>query len=319
MQYEFQCRTVDNVELIVDVSLYWSIVDIEKMIMATADAPGDICTHARSKIIQSVANKTLMEFLRDFNEIIRKGAGVDAMPGGIAGVEQDAAKEECQERVDAAQAALEKARVTFEQEQQTGDEMSIAQAAIQLSEARSTVKTEERALAVATRAHDPFYGSRGVDLISVEVLQFNCSNPDTDATLQEIIKETADRLKKQEFQKGENEVAMSKMEGDIELEKKNKELIEIKKSHMIIESKIEGQAEAQKVRSYMEELTSESGIRLDQAKSVELFTMLRKMDTIKMLSNSKSTMYITPDDVNLSIGHLYPSQDPAITAPGRRH
>lgn len=53
---------------------------------------------------------------------------------------------------------------------------------------------------------DPFYAERGVNLISVEVLKFKCSNKDTDLTLQEIIKETADRLKKKEYQQGENEV-----------------------------------------------------------------------------------------------------------------
>merc|ERR1719364_614634 len=53
-----------------------------------------------------------------------------------------------------------------------------------------------------TEAHhhhiDTFYVKRGVQLLSVEVLQFKCSNPDTDKTLQAIIKETADRLKKKE-------------------------------------------------------------------------------------------------------------------------
>merc|ERR1712216_588955 len=60
---------------------------------------------------------------------------------------------------------------------------------------------------------DLFYEQRGVELLSVEVLQFKCSNPDTDKTLQAIIKETAERLKKKECQKGENEVAISAMQG----------------------------------------------------------------------------------------------------------
>lgn len=78
MQYQFSCRTVDNVELIVDVSFYWSIMEdagMQSMIMKTADAPGDICTHARSGIIQCVANKTLLMFIENFNEIVRDGAG----------------------------------------------------------------------------------------------------------------------------------------------------------------------------------------------------------------------------------------------------
>merc|ERR1712023_207765 len=88
---------------------------------------------------------------------------------------------------------------------------------------------------------DLFYEERGVQLLSVEVLQFKCSNPDTDKTLQAIIKETADRLKKKECQKGENEMALAKLEGEIEQEKLNKDLIELKKSHLKTEAKIEGE------------------------------------------------------------------------------
>eukprot|EP00658_Telonema_sp_P-2_P007427 TRINITY_DN1276_c0_g2_i1.p1 TRINITY_DN1276_c0_g2~~TRINITY_DN1276_c0_g2_i1.p1 ORF type:complete len:437 (-),score=132.21 TRINITY_DN1276_c0_g2_i1:418-1728(-) len=320
MQYEFQCRTVDNVELVVDVSLYWSIIDIEKMIMSTADAPGDVCTHARSKIIQSVSNKSLMEFLTDFNEIIRKGAGVDPQPDSVESFEHREVREAAIEDTRKATVALEAAQREFSEAEQSGD-LDVKSAALaQLSVARSHLKTAARQQSIAERAHDPFYGSRGVDLISVEVLQFSCSNPETDVTLQEIIKETADRLKKEEFQKGENVVAMKKMEGDIELERKNKELIEIKKSHLIIESKIEGQAEAQKIKSYIEELTGQDpdSLKIGQGEAVDMFTMLRKMDTIKMLSEGKSSMYITPDDVNLSIGHLYPSQEGAANHTSRR-
>lgn len=225
-------------------------------------------------------------------------------------IEHREVREAAEEHVKIAEDALVAAQQEVANAEEAGDIDRRSVALAELSVARSHHKTAVRQLQIAERAHDPFYGSRGIDLISVEVLQFSCSNPETDVTLQEIIKETADRLKKQEFQKGENEVAMKKMEGDIELEKKNKELIEIKKSHLIIESKIEGQAEAQKVKAYMEELTGApaDSLNLKQEEAVSMFTMLRKMDTIKMLSEGQSSLYITPDDVNLSIGHLYPSQ-----------
>merc|ERR1711865_466057 len=118
-----------------------------------------------------------------------------------------------------------------------------------------------------------------------------------------------DRLKKKECQEGENEVAMSKMAGDINLEKKNAELIQIKKSHMITESRIEGQAEAEKVNAFISHLSNEnSNSHINPEKAVELYTMLRKMDAIQVMSSGNNTMYVTPDDVNLSIGQLYPSQ-----------
>jgi len=156
--------------------------------------------------------------------------------------------------------------------------------------------------------HDPFYEDRGVQLLSVEVLQFKCSNPSTDKTLQEIIKETADRLKKKECQKGENEVALSKLEGEIEQEKLNKQLIEIKKSHLKTESRIEGEAEYHKIAAFLGGVTGEGpdDVVVPMEQAVGLYQMLRKLDSVKSLANSKSQLYITPDDVNLTVGNMYP-------------
>ena len=38
--------------------------------------------------------------------------------------------------------------------------------------------------------------------------------------------------------------------------------------------------------------------------------MLRKLDSVKDLANSESSLYITPDDVNLTVGSIYPSAAP---------
>merc|ERR1711998_595851 len=250
MNYEFNCRTIDNVELVVDVSFYWQILDVKSMIERTADAPGDICTHARSMIIQAVSNITLMDFLERFNEIIRAGAGVGNSPLVV---------------------------------------------------------------------QDDFYNQRGVELLSVEVLQFKCSNPDTDKTLQAIIKETAERLKKKENQKGENEVAISKLEGEIEQEKLNKQLIEIKKSHLKTESRIEGEAEYHKVVAFLGGVTGDGAdeVKVPIEEGIGLYQMLRKLDSVKALANSNSSLYNTPDDVNLTVGSLYPV-GPSQAAAGKK-
>lgn len=71
MWYEFSVRTKDNVELIVGITFFWQILDISKMIRTTDDAPGDVCSHARSTIIQSVSKSTLDKFLDRFNEVIK--------------------------------------------------------------------------------------------------------------------------------------------------------------------------------------------------------------------------------------------------------
>eukprot|EP01102_Stenamoeba_stenopodia_P009288 TRINITY_DN2740_c0_g1_i3.p2 TRINITY_DN2740_c0_g1~~TRINITY_DN2740_c0_g1_i3.p2 ORF type:complete len:242 (-),score=65.93 TRINITY_DN2740_c0_g1_i3:595-1320(-) len=71
LTYEFTARTCDNVELVLDVTFFWQILNVEKMIRKTDDAPGDLCAHARSVIIQSVSKTTLEKFLTEFNPIAR--------------------------------------------------------------------------------------------------------------------------------------------------------------------------------------------------------------------------------------------------------
>jgi regulator of protease activity HflC (stomatin/prohibitin superfamily) len=72
MWYEFGVRTKDNVELILGVTFFWQIENVEKMIRTTDDAPGDICSHARSMIIQSVSKSPLETFLDHFNDVVRE-------------------------------------------------------------------------------------------------------------------------------------------------------------------------------------------------------------------------------------------------------
>lgn len=43
MDYEFLVRTADNVEIILDVSIFWQIIDLYKLVLVTQDPPEDIC------------------------------------------------------------------------------------------------------------------------------------------------------------------------------------------------------------------------------------------------------------------------------------
>jgi hypothetical protein len=69
MNFEFNCRTSDNVELTLEGTFFWEISDVEKMVKMTGDTTGDICSHARSRFIQLVAKVTLKQFMDDFNAI----------------------------------------------------------------------------------------------------------------------------------------------------------------------------------------------------------------------------------------------------------
>ncbi|MEO0564531.1 MAG: SPFH domain-containing protein, partial [Chloroflexota bacterium] len=70
MWYDFEVRTKDNVELIIGITFFWQVNEVEKMVATTDDTTGDVCAHSRSMIIQSVSRVTLEAFLDGFNNIV---------------------------------------------------------------------------------------------------------------------------------------------------------------------------------------------------------------------------------------------------------
>jgi len=72
MSFEFNCRTNDNVELILEGSFFWEVVDLRSMMKFTNDTTGDICNHARSRFIELVSKVTLQEFMQQFNDIAKR-------------------------------------------------------------------------------------------------------------------------------------------------------------------------------------------------------------------------------------------------------
>merc|ERR1712050_68914 len=69
MKFEFNCRTSDNVELILEGVSFWEIVDLPLMWKYTGDTTGDMVYHIRSQFIQRVAGVTLKKFMEDLHTI----------------------------------------------------------------------------------------------------------------------------------------------------------------------------------------------------------------------------------------------------------
>ncbi len=222
MWYEFDARTKDNVEITLGITFFWQIVDVEKMILSTDDAPGDICSHARSAIIQAVSQTSLERFLENFNSIVRKAV-----------LDED----------------------------------------------------------------DAFYGERGVRIHSVEVRSISCKDKATQKTLQEIINETTERLKRLQKQESSNEIRMKALEGEIEAEKRKEELVAVRMEIARKEARTQALAEAERVRAFMEEC----GDELSVEQKVELFRLLRKKEILSALAAGNAALYFTPSDVELSI------------------
>merc|ERR1712188_77735 len=67
----------------------------------------------------------------------------------------------------------------------------------------------------------------------------------------------------------------------------------------------------------------QKGEHVGMAEALDIYTMLRKLDSVKLLSNGGAGLYITPNDVNLSVGQLYPADNqqqgkPVRKAPGQQ-
>jgi len=65
----FNCRTSDNVELVLEGVLFWELVDLPAMWRQTGDASGDIVNHIRSKFILHVAQVSLKAFMETLHAI----------------------------------------------------------------------------------------------------------------------------------------------------------------------------------------------------------------------------------------------------------
>jgi len=225
MSFEFTCRTNDNVELILEGSFFWEIVDLEAMVRFTNDTTGDICNHARSRFIAKISKITLQEFMSKFNTIAEQ----------------------------------------VHQDDKSG-----------------------------------FYEQRGVRIHSLEVTGYRCAEQSTANILRQIIQETTNRMNKLQQQESENEVQLHQINGDIEEEKAKSLLIEIQTANSNTVAKMEGMAEAERVKGFLDGMTA-AFPSMEMNKQIELWNVLRKQDALKVISNGNAKLYFTPRDINLSI------------------
>jgi regulator of protease activity HflC (stomatin/prohibitin superfamily) len=75
--FEYSVRTSDNVELVLEGTIFWQVTDVPQMIRTTGDPKGDVWYHARSALIQAVARVTLEGFMAKFSEIVTTATSVD--------------------------------------------------------------------------------------------------------------------------------------------------------------------------------------------------------------------------------------------------
>ena len=148
-----------------------------------------------------------------------------------------------------------------------------------------------------------FYKQRGVKIHSLEVTGYKCAEYSTAQILEQIIQETTNRLNRIQQQESQNEVQLREIKGDIEEEKARSELISIQTANSNQKSKMEGLAEAEKIKSFLSQLSKDIP-DLDKNTIIELWSTLRKEDALKTISKGNATLYFTPNDVNLTIENI---------------
>ena len=222
MWYEFDVRTRDNVELILKVTLFWQIKDVELLVSTTDDASGDVCSHVRSRIIQKVSQVEFADFLSSFNGLVHEAV---------------------------------------------------------LNE------------------NDKFHEERGLLIHSVEVREIACKDQKTQDVLSEIIQETTTRINRIQKQISDNEVAMTRIEGELLAEEGEMKLLEKQLLRFEEESQGEGNRQAQVVSSFLDGLGSE--LSLEQ--KLKVFEVLRKKEVMEGLAGENTRIFLTPEDVDLKL------------------
>merc|ERR1711953_7324 len=76
--FRYNVRTSDKVEMMLEGTIVWQIVDVPKMFSTTPDPKGDIWYHVRQKLIQAVARVTLEEFMNTFSDLTTNLIGNDS-------------------------------------------------------------------------------------------------------------------------------------------------------------------------------------------------------------------------------------------------
>jgi regulator of protease activity HflC (stomatin/prohibitin superfamily) len=154
-----------------------------------------------------------------------------------------------------------------------------------------------------------FYTERGVLVESMEVTGYQCVDAKTADILQEIIRETTNRINRMQKQESENDVARAKLEAEIRLEKKRTDLLTTKASNDRLVSEMEGEANglklAKSAQTFLSALGGVNATLPDVASRLELYRLHQdlasKNDTTSNLASGSAMLFVTPDEVNLNL------------------
>mmetsp|Transcript_47411 Transcript_47411/g.110521 ORF Transcript_47411/g.110521 Transcript_47411/m.110521 type:complete len:594 (-) Transcript_47411:132-1913(-) len=159
------------------------------------------------------------------------------------------------------------------------------------------------------QAVDSFYKDRGVEVQSMEVTKYAPVDADTAAVLQQIIRETTNRINRLQVQESDNEVAAAKLAADIALEEQRTQFIEAQADNERLLAENQGEAGgvqlAREASTFIDGLESSVDSLEDR---IDLYRMHKKMEAqqadVASIANGQGTLFMTASDISLQVGQV---------------
>jgi len=273
--FEYTVRTSDNVELLLEGTIFWQVVDVPTMVERTGDPRGDVWFRARSSLIQAVSGVTLETFMSGFNALVMQAAATDAefyAQRGVALLSLEVTSFACKDSTTAAvlQEIIQETtnRINRLQQQRSENEVEQEKLAAQL-----LLEQQRQALVTATADNE--------------------------------------RIAALAVQQSENEVKQEKLTADIALEEGRTQLVTAQAANDKLAAEAEGQAQglrfATAVEGFASALSNETAG--DAEARLALFKHFHDQEvetaqiesTTKNLGSGSAQLFLTPQDLNLRL------------------
>jgi len=153
-----------------------------------------------------------------------------------------------------------------------------------------------------------FYDERGLEVDSMEVIEYECVDAEVAATLFLTSQTSVNRLNAMQVQQSANDVANAKMDADIIMEGTRESLIMRQGENARLMGLKEGEAEGTKLANtasaFIDGLTNSVS---DLNERVGLFKLHKRMENQNMkteaLASGEATLFLSPDDVSLNLSY----------------
>jgi len=282
--FEYTVRTSDNVELLLEGTIFWQVVDVPTMVERTGDPRGDVWYHARSSLIQAVSGATLEQFMAGFNELVAQAAETDApfySQRGVSLLSLEVTSFACKDETTA--------QVLQEIIQETTNRIN------RLQKQRSENEVEQEKMAA--------------ELVLEQQRQSLVT-----------AKADNDRILALAVQRSDNEVQQEKMTAEISLETSRKELVTAKADNDRLAAEAAGQAQGLRYAMSVEGFSTSLGNDTvpDAAERLLLFKHFHDQEiesaqiesTTKNLGSGSAQLILTPESLNLRLYKGTSATDP---------